>query len=286
MENILRLAVQRSGRLFDESIRLVKECGVSISSGHSALRVRAQDFPVELYYLRDDDIPRYVADGVADVGIVGLNVVEEKAIPVTLTERLGFGVCRLSLAVPRAMEYHGPATLQNARIATSYPKILSQFLEKNGITADLHEISGSVEIAPGIGLSDAICDLVSTGSTLLKNGLKEVEQIFQSEAVMIARRDLDDERGLILEKLLGRIRSVLAARSTKYIMLNVPNESVERVSALLPGVKSPSVLPLKKEGWSSLHSVVKENDFWEVVERVKEAGAEGILILPIEKIIK
>jgi ATP phosphoribosyltransferase len=238
-----------------------------------------------VYYLRDDDIPRYVADGVADIGIVGENVVAEKEVPVTCIEKLGFGECRLSIAVPRGSTFESIAELSGKSIATSYPGILSRYLQEQGVSARIHEISGSVEIAPGIGLSDAICDLVSSGSTLLMNGLREVQTIFRSEAVLIARQDLSDELQHLVDDLLFRIRSVKRARSTKYIVLNAPNDSLPVIQALLPGVKSPSILPLAKSGWSSLHSVVNENEFWDVIEKVREAGAQGILVLPIEKVI-
>lgn len=281
----VRLAVQKSGRLSEQSIQLINECGIKIRDSKASLRVEASNFPIEVYYLRDDDIPQYVADGVADIGIVGENVVAEKAADVRRLEGLGFGECRLSIAVRRDAVFENLSDLTGKSIATSYPKILSGFLNENGIQARIHEISGSVEIAPGIGLSDAVCDLVSSGSTLFMNGLREVATIFRSEAVLIAHPAVSPEQEKIVEDLLFRIRSVNRARATKYIVLNAPNESLDTIAQLLPGVKSPSILPLAKSGWSSLHSVVNENDFWEVIEKVREAGAEGILVLPVEKII-
>ena len=281
----VRLAVQKSGRLSEKSLRLIQECGIKIRDGKATLRVEASNFPIEIYYLRDDDIPQYVADGVADIGIVGENVVAEKGSEVSRREGLGFGECRLSIALRKDAPYQSVQDLQGKSIATSYPRILQQYLADNKVSARIHEISGSVEIAPGIGLSDAVCDLVSSGSTLFMNGLREVETIYRSEAVLIARQDLAPEAEQIVADLLFRIRSVNRARSTKYIVLNAPNESIESISNLLPGVKSPSILPLAQDGWSSLHSVVNENDFWDVIEKVREAGAEGILVLPVEKVI-
>ncbi len=285
MESKLRLAIQKSGRLSDKSLAFVEECGISYSYNKTKLKTSAHNFPLELFFLRDDDIPKYVADGVADIGIVGENVVAEKNELVEVAVKLNFSKCRLSLAVPQSATYTDVKDLEGKRIATSYPRLLGEFLAKRDVTASIHEISGSVEIAPGIGLADAICDLVSTGSTLLSNGLKEAEVIFRSEAVLIKHPSLSAEKQLILDKFIFRIRSVLRASNYKYILLNLPNSSIEHVTSILPGMRSPSVIPLADEGWSSLHSVVKEDEFWEVIENLKKAGAEGILVVPIEKMI-
>ncbi|WPV69752.1 ATP phosphoribosyltransferase [Chitinophaga sp. LS1] len=281
----LRIAIQKSGRLHDDSIKLLKECGIDINNGVNKLKTEASNFPLEVFFLRDDDIPQYVEDGVADLGIVGENVVLEKNRPVTTVEKLGFGKCRLSLAVSKSVEYNGVKDMDKLRIATSYPVILEKFLQEHGLTADIHEISGSVEIAPGIGLADAICDLVSSGSTLFMNGLKEVEVILKSEAVLISNGSLAPEQQAILRKLQFRIQAVKKAKNTKYILLNAPNDKLKEIIALLPGMKSPTVLPLAEEGWSSVHSVLNENEFWDIIESLKEAGAQGILVVPIEKMI-
>jgi ATP phosphoribosyltransferase len=283
---MLRLAVQKSGRLHDDSIKLMKECGIEFSNGGGTLKSTATNFPIEFLFLRDDDIPGYVADGVADIGIVGDNVNAEKKKAVKTVEKLGFSRCRLSVAVSKSFDYKDKKQLNGMKIATSYPNILDSFLKENKISAEIHEISGSVEIAPSIGLSDAVCDIVSSGSTLMSNGLKEVEVIFRSEAVLISSEDLSKEKKKILDDLLFRISAVRNARNTKYILLNAPNKSLDTIISLLPGVKSPTIMPLAQEGWSSLHSVVNENEFWHVIEKLKAAGAEGILVLPIEKIIK
>ncbi len=282
---ILRLAIQKSGRLHDDSIKLLKECGIDISNGVNKLKAEATNFPLEVFFLRDDDIPQYVEDGVADIGFVGENVVYEKEKEVVVVEKLGYGKCRLSIAVGRNEKYDSVHYLDNRKIATSYPVIVAEFLKKHHINAEIHEISGSVEIAPGIGLADAICDLVSSGSTLFMNGLKEVETILQSQAVLIRNPALDEEQLKILNKLLFRIQSVKKAKNTKYILLNAPNENLENIIGLLPGMKSPTVLPLAEAGWSSVHSVLNENDFWEIIEKLKDAGAQGILVIPIEKMI-
>lgn len=282
---MLRIAIQKSGRLSEDSLQLIKECGVSFGQPTGKLKSESHNFPLELLFLRDDDIPQYVADGTADLGIVGENVLVEKDEDVRLVQRLGFSKCRLSLAVPRDFHYESIQSLQNLKIATSYPKILGDYLQKNQITAHIHEISGSVEIAPSIGLAQAICDIVSSGSTLISNGLKEVETIFKSEAVLIAHKDLAGEKQSILNQLLFRIQAVRKADAYKYILMNVPNHAIQKISNILPVLKSPTVLPLALEGWSSLHSVVKEDDFWKVIEQLKEAGAEGILVVPIEKMI-
>ena len=285
MENILRIAIQKSGRLSEDSLLLIKECGIQFNSGTGKLKSDSTNFPAELLFLRDDDIPGYVADGVADVGIVGENVTTETNKPVRNVQKLGFSKCRLSIAIPRAQNYQGVQDLRGRSIATSYPRILADFLSHHQVEADIHEISGSVEIAPSIGLADAICDLVSSGSTLLSNGLKEVETIFRSEAELIAYPSLSEAKGRTLDQLLFRIRAVQAAKNSKYILLNAPNHSVEKIIRILPGIKSPTVVPLVMEGWSSLHSVINENDFWENIEALREAGAEGILVVPIEKMI-
>jgi ATP phosphoribosyltransferase len=280
----LRIAIQKSGRLHEDSVRLLKECGIEISNGGNKLKTTASNFPIEVYFLRDDDIPQYVEDAVADIGIVGENVVYEKKKAVDVMEKLGFGKCRLSIAVDKNESYDRQS-LSGKKIATSYPVILQEFLDKHQIEAEIHEISGSVEIAPGIGLAYAICDLVSSGSTLLTNGLKEAETILESQSVLIRNRQLDDDKLRLLEKLLFRIRAVRKARNNKYILLNAPNEKLKDIIALLPGMKSPTVLPLAESGWSSVHSVLKENDFWEIIEQLKAAGAQGILVVPIEKMI-
>jgi len=284
MEN-LKIAIQKSGRLSDESLGLLKACGIRFSNGAGKLRTEALNFPLEVYFLRDDDIPQYVADGVADLGMVGENVLYEKQLPLTVATRLGFGRCRLALAVPKNEAYSSIESLRGKRIATSYPGLLQKFLQSQQVEAEIHEISGSVEIAPGIGLADAICDLVSTGSTLLTNGLREVETVLQSEAVLARPQQLGVEKEALLQRLLFRIEAVQQASRNKYILLNAPNDRLSTIIALLPGIKSPTVLPLALPGWSSLHSVIEENQFWEVIEQLKLAGAEGILVVPIEKMI-
>jgi ATP phosphoribosyltransferase len=280
----LKLAIQKSGRLHDDSMRLLKECGIDISNGVNKLKSEASNFPLEVFFLRDDDIPQYVEDAVADIGFVGENVVYEKNKKVETVEKLGFGKCRLSLAVKKTDDYN-LSGLNGKRIATSYPVILQNFLSKNNINAEIHEISGSVEIAPGIGLAEAICDLVSSGSTLFMNGLKELETILESQAVLIRNNDLQQEKLDLLNRLLFRIRAVRKAKNNKYILLNAPNEKLDQIIGLLPGMKSPTVLPLAEEGWSSVHSVLNENEFWDIIEQLKAAGAQGILVVPIEKMI-
>jgi ATP phosphoribosyltransferase len=281
----LTLAIQKSGRLHEDSMRLLKECGIDMSNGVNKLKADASNFPLELYFLRDDDIPQYVEDNVADIGFVGENVVKEKKKNVISCELLGFGKCRLSIAVKKSDRYNGVEDLNGKKIATSYPVILGDFLQEQGVQAEIHSISGSVEIAPGIGLADAICDLVSSGSTLFMNGLREATPILQSQAVLIKNTQLPPEKEVILEKLLFRIRSVKKARNHKYILLNAPNEKLASIISLLPGMKSPTVLPLAEAGWSSVHSVVNENDFWNIIEQLRDAGAQGILVVPIEKMI-
>ena len=282
---MLKIAIQKSGRLYEESVKLLKECGIQLNNGHKELKTVAENFPLEIFFLRDDDIPQYVYDGVADIGIVGENVLVEKAKDINLVYRLGFGKCRLSIAVPKTMSYQSISDLNGLKIATSYAGILQNFLNEKNSNAEIHEISGSVEIAPGIGLADAICDLVSSGSTLFTNGLKEVEVILKSEAVLAANKNLSEENKAILEKLLLRINAVKTAKNNKYIMLNAPNSRLNNIFSLLPGMKSPTVVPLAEEGWSSVQSVVNENDFWEVIEKLQQYQAEGILVLPIEKMI-
>lgn len=285
MSTLLRIAIQKSGRLQEGSLDLLHESGLSFSNGKDQLKTQARNFPVEILFLRDDDIPQYVEDQVADVGIVGENIFFEKQKKNELVKRLDFAKCRLSMAVPRSENYTGVQWLNGKNIATSYPNIVKDFLQKNNIKAGIHEISGSVEIAPGIGLADAICDLVSTGSTLLSNGLKEVEVVMQSEAVIIANPTLNAEKKNILDKLLFRIEAVRKAKNTKYILMNCPNAAIEQITRVIPGMKSPTIIPLAREGWSSLHSVVDENDFWERIDQLREFGAEGILVVPIEKMI-
>jgi ATP phosphoribosyltransferase len=281
----LKLAIQKSGRLHDDSMKLLKDCGIDIKNGVNKLKAEAENFPLEVYFLRDDDIPQYVEDRVADIGIVGENVLFEKEKDVAIVEKLGFGKCRLSVAVSKSETYTGPAFLQGKTIATSYPVLVRNYLNQQGVQAEIHEISGSVEIAPGIGLSDAIVDLVSSGSTLFMNGLKEAEVILKSEAVLVKHNSLTNEQQQLLDKLCFRIRAVRKAKNNKYILLNAPNEKLSEIVSLLPGMKSPTVLPLAEAGWSSVHSVLNENDFWEIIEQLKAAGAQGILVVPIEKMI-
>ncbi len=281
----LKIAIQKSGRLSEESIRLLKDCGINISNGLNKLKAEADNFPIEVYFLRDDDIPQYVEDNVADIGIVGENVLFEKNKNVRTVSKLGFGKCRLSIAFPKDKPFKSVKDINGLKIATTYPAILSSWLKRKKIKAEIHEISGSVEIAPGIGLADAICDLVSSGSTLLTNGLKEVEVILRSEAVLISNRNLSKEKKQLLEKLLFRIKALRAAKNNKYILLNAPNNKLKEICKVLPGMKSPTILPLNEKGWSSVHSVVEENQFWEIIEKLKANGAEGILVVPIEKMI-
>lgn len=282
----LKIALQKSGRLSEGSLDLLKNCGIRFSNGLGKLRSEAQNFPLEIFFLRDDDIPQYVEDRVADVGIVGENVLGEEARAVRTIEKLGFGRCRLSIAVPKSFDYQHLRDLANKRIATTYPNILTRFFRENEVDIEIHTISGSVEIAPSIGLADAVCDLVSSGSTLFTNGLKEVATVLVSEAVLIAHgAGLDAGRQAILDKLLFRINAVNAARRNKYILLNAPNEKLAEIGALLPGIKSPTVMPLAETGWSSVHSVIAEKDFWEIVEKLKDTGAEGILVLSIDQMV-
>ena len=285
MEERIRIAIQKSGRLSDRSLDLLKECGIHFSNGKNKLKAVASNFPAELLFLRDDDIPGYVEDGVADLGIVGENEVAEKNKDVQSVKKLGFSKCRLSLAVPRDTAYTDVSFFEGSSIATSYPKILQDFLDTHRISAQIHEISGSVEIAPSIGLADAVCDIVSSGSTLLSNGLREVETIFRSEAVLIGNKQASPAKEELTRQLLFRIDAVQAGKNNKYILLNAPEEATQRIIELLPGMRSPTVLPLAMKGWNSIHSVVNEDAFWESIEQLRAAGAEGILVVPIEKMI-
>ena len=281
----LKIAIQKSGRLSENSLKLLEECGIKINNSTGVLKSTARNFPMELLFLRDDDIPQYVEQQVADIGILGENGVLESEKDVAIVEQLGFAGCRLSLAIPNREEYSGPTYFNNKKIATSYPAILSKFLRENNVTATIEKISGSVEIAPGIGLADGICDIVSSGSTLLSNGLKEVETIMKSQAVIIKNKNLSAEKGAILEKLLFRIKAVKGATENKYILLNAPEKAVKKICDLLPGMKSPTITPLVEQGWVSIHSVIREDDFWERIDKLRAAGAEGILVIPIEKMI-
>lgn len=285
MSQKLTLAIQKSGRLSEGTIELLKLCGIKVSNGNNHLKALAEGFPLEILLLRDDDIPQYVADGVADIGILGLNEVLEKKQPVEVVKKLGFSKCKLSIAIPRTEVYSGKNYLQGKRIATSYPTILADFLKSNSINAEIHTISGSVEITPGIGMADAIFEIVSSGGTLLSNNLKEVDVIMQSEAVLIANNSLNEAKRELINKLVFRIESVNKARRNKYILLNAPKNKLDEIISLIPGMKSPTILPLAMDGWCSLHSVVNEDDFWEVIGKLKQAGAEGILVIPIEKMV-
>jgi ATP phosphoribosyltransferase len=281
----LRIAIQKSGRLYDDSIRMLRECGIELNNGLQRLKAEAYNFPLEVFFLRDDDIPEYVAGGVADIGIVGENVLVETQADVQTVHRLGFGKCRLSLAIPKRKKYSGVEDFEGKRIATTYVNVLEQFLKKKKVKAEIHEISGSVEIAPGIGLADAICDIVSSGSTLFTNGLKEVETVMKSEAVLIANKNLKAADLKIIERLLFRIQAVQQAKRNKYVLLNAPNDKLDLITAMIPGMKSPTILPLVKKGWSSVHSVIEEDRFWEIIEELKKLGAQGILVVPIEKMV-
>jgi ATP phosphoribosyltransferase len=281
----IRIAIQKSGRLSEDSIALFKECGIRLDLGKGRLKSESSNFNAEFLFLRDDDIPGYVQDGVADLGIVGENVLVESERSVVLVKKLGFSKCRLSIAIPREKSFSGAQDLNNKSIATSYPKILGKFLFENKITADIHEISGSVEIAPSIGLAEAVCDIVSSGSTLLSNGLKEVQEIFKSEAVLISNNNLTEPKKLLLDKILFRINAVQKAQDNKYILLNAPNDKLEAIIKIISGMKSPTIMPLAEAGWSSVHSVLEESEFWEKIEALRAAGAQGILVIPIEKMI-
>lgn len=281
----LKIAIQKSGRLNEGSIQLLKDCGIAIDNGFDQLKASAANFPIEVLYLRNSDIPQYLEDGVADIAILGENILVEKRKDVTILMGLDFSKCRVALAVPKEVNYTGLEYFNGKKIATSYPETLGRFLQGEGIDAEIHEISGSVEIAPNIGLADAIFDIVSSGSTLFKNGLKEVQTVLKSQAVLVRSNRIGADKQAVLDKLMFRIQAVLKARNTKYILMNVPNDRIEAVSAILPVLKSPTLLPLATEGWSSLHSVIEEHQFWDVIDKLKEAGAEGILIVPIEKMV-
>ncbi len=281
----LTMAIQKSGRLSEESVKLLKQCGIRIQNGNNNLKAAANGFPMELIFLRDDDIPQYVEDGVADAGILGLNEVLEKNKDVEVVQPLGFSRCRLSVAIPRSIDYPGKEYLNGKRIATSYPALLEKFLRENRLNAEIHPISGSVEVTPGLGLADAIFEIVSSGGTLLSNGLKETETVLESEAVLISGKNLPDPVSQLLQQLLFRIRSVQKAANNKYILLNAPEKQLDNIISLIPGIKSPTIMPLAEKGWYSLHSVISEDDFWGVIDKLKEAGAQGILVAPIEKMV-
>ena len=283
--NKLKIAIQKSGRLSEKSLELLKECGIKIPDFKSKLKNAATNFPLEILFLRDDDIPKYVEQGIVDIGIIGENEVLEQGKNVDLVRKLGFANCRLSLAIPKEQDYSNLTFFQGKKIATSYPNIVKNYFQANNVEAEIVQISGSVVIAPSIGLADTIADLVSSGSTLLHNGLKEVEQVLTSEAVLISSRDLSDDISIILESLLFRIQAVINSRENKYILLNAPNDSIEKIIDILPGMKSPTVLPLAESGWSSIHSVVRESEFWKIIDELKNNGAEGILVIPIEKMV-
>lgn len=283
--SILKIAVQKSGRLNQDSLKLLKDCGIDINNGKDQLKVTVSNFPLEILYLRNSDIPQYLEDGVVDIAIIGENLLIEKDKRVEIIEKLGFSTCKVSLAVPKEVLSDELTYFNGKKIATSYPNTLQTYLTKNNIDAEIHVISGSVEIAPNIGLADGVCDIVSSGSTLFKNGLRETQVILKSEAVLAKSNVLTSEKQAILNRLVFRIQSVLRAKNTKYILMNVPNNKIEEVSNLLPVLKSPTLLPLAEEGWSSLHSVIEESKFWSVIDELKSAGAEGILIVPIDKIV-
>lgn len=281
----LKVAIQKSGRLSEESFQLLKECGIRFESSSNSLIVPSRNFPLDVLYLRNSDIPQYLEDGVADVAIIGENTLVEAGRSIKNELQLGFSKCRVSIAIPKGESYSGIGDLNGKKLATSYPNTVNAFLLKSGIKAEIHQISGSVEIAPSLGLADAICDIVSSGSTLFTNGLKEVEVLFSSEACLASSPAIDQEATAILNKLLFRVKSVMEARNKKYVLLNAPNEKIEQITSILPGMKSPSIIPLAQSGWSSLHSVIDESQFWEIIDQLKEAGAQGILIVPIEKMI-
>ena len=283
---MIRIAIQKSGRLNQESLALLKNCGISIDNGKDQLKAAARNFPVEVFFLRNGDIPQYLRDGVVDLAILGSNTLVEKGQDLKVIETLGFSKCRVSIAIPKGIEFNGLQDLKGKKIATSYPTTVKKFLEEHDIQADLHIINGSVEIAPNIGLADAICDIVSSGSTLFKNNLKEVVKILDSEAVLVQTPKINAEQKQWIDTIQFRIQAVLRAKRSKYILLNAPNESIGKISSILPVLKSPTVLPLAEAGWSSIHSVINEGDFWEVIDQLKAAGAEDILICPIEKMVR
>ena len=281
----LKIAIQKSGRLNEDSIQILKDCGISINNGNDQLKATASNFPLEVLYLRNSDIPQYLIDGVVDAAIVGDNLLVEKGKNIQVAEKLGFSKCKVSVAVPKSFNYNSVTDLDGLRIATSYPNTVLDFFKSKNVSVDLHQISGSVEIAPNIGLADAIVDIVSSGSTLFKNNLKEVEVIFKSEAVLAISPKISSDNKVLLDKLQFRIQSVLRARKSKYILMNVPNDKIELISSILPVLKSPTVMPLAQAGWSSVHTVIEEDRFWEVIDQLKAAGAEGILVCPIEKMV-
>jgi len=283
---MIRLAVQKSGRLNLESLKILDDCGISIDNGKDQLKTSARNFPMEVFFLRNSDIPQYIRDGVVDLAIIGENLLVEKGADLQVLEKLGFSKCKVSIAVPKELKFKGLKDLEGKRIATSYPNTVKIFLNENNINADLHIINGSVEIAPNIGLADAICDIVSSGSTLFKNNLKEVVEIAKSQAVLVQANSLTSDKIELIDKLRFRLQSVLRAKKSKYILLNAPNDKINSISSILPVLKSPTVLPLAKNGWSSLHSVINAEDFWEVIDKLKEAGAEDILVCPIEKMVR
>ncbi|NQW27715.1 MAG: ATP phosphoribosyltransferase [Flammeovirgaceae bacterium] len=284
--NQLKIAIQKSGRLSEDSLALFKECGIKFSDGQRKLKSQALNFPIEFLFFRDDDIPGYVEDGVADLGILGQNVFREAGKDILEIKTLGFSKCRMSLAIPKAINYTGLNYFEGKYIATSYPSILTKFLNENNISAEVHKISGSVEIAPSIGLADGILDIVSTGSTLISNGLKEVETILHSEAILVSNKHLNDDKKELITKLLFRINAVLSGKNHKYVLMNAPNDKLDDILAVLPGMRSPTVLPLAEKGWSSIHSVLSEDTFWNNIEKLRAAGAEGLLVVPIEKMIR
>ena len=281
----LNIAIQKSGRLYDDSLKIIKDCGISIDNGKDQLKASARNFPLEVFYLRNGDIPQYLRDGIIDAAIIGENTLVEKGEDISIIEYLGFSRCKIALAVPKDQEYSGMKFFENKRIATSYPNTVKKYLNLKGINTDIHLISGSVEIAPSIGLADAICDIVSSGSTLFKNNLKEVEVLMKSEAVLAVSPTIAVETQEILDKLQFRIKSVLKGRNSKYVLLNAPNDKLEEIINVLPGMRSPTVLPLAEAGWSSVHSVINKNEFWEIIDELKLKGAEGILVCPIEKMV-
>ncbi|WP_089855938.1 ATP phosphoribosyltransferase [Chryseobacterium taeanense] len=283
--SILKIAIQKSGRLYEDSLQLLKDCGIDTNNGKDQLKVSVNNFPMEIMYLRNSDIPQYLEDGVVDVAIVGENLLAEKQKNSNIVQKLGFSKCRVSLAVPKDVETDELSYFQGKKIATSYPNTLKKFLSEQGINSDIHVISGSVEIAPNIGLADGICDIVSSGSTLFKNGLRETITLLQSEAVLAKTSLLSKEKEIILEKFLFRIKAVLKAKNSKYILMNVPDDKISEISAVLPVLKSPTVIPLAEKGWSSIHSVIDEDRFWEVIDQLKEKGAQDILIIPIDKMV-
>ncbi|HAX16033.1 MAG TPA: ATP phosphoribosyltransferase [Leeuwenhoekiella sp.] len=285
MNKKIRIAIQKSGRLNEDSLQILKDCGISIDNGRDQLKANAANFPLEVFYLRNGDIPQYLRDGVVDIAIIGENVLIEKGEDIAIAQKLGFSKCRVSLAIPKGVKYDSVADFEGKKIATSYPNTVLNYLSKYNVKADLHIINGSVEIAPNIGLADGICDIVSSGSTLFKNNLKEVEVMLTSEAVLAVSPKIDEERQTILDKLLFRIKAVLKGRDYKYVLLNAPNDRLDEIIALLPGMKSPTVLPLAEKGWSSVHSVIDKNKFWEVIDNLKDSGAQGILVSDIEKMV-